>query len=163
MRGLAAWGSSCSRQSGRGNTSSSIHHTQSAPMRQASSMPRQKPPEPPTLSWCMTVRRASEPLGSAVGAAVVDDQYAIYRTVGTEARDVTLQQGEAIVCDYYCYYHCVRFKFEFGVWLLTLTRPEAAEKSPTRDGAAEKYPDAGRVAPIRACVGWQRLVIAFGT
>ena len=76
-----------------------------------------------------------EPLGGAVGAAVVDDQYAVYRTVGTEARDVTLQQGEAIVCDYYCYYHCMRFKFEFGVWLLTLTRPEAAEKYPTRDAS----------------------------
>ena len=93
-----------------------------------------------------------EPLGGAVGAAVVDDQYAVYRTVGTEARYVTLQQGEAIVCDYYCYYHCVRFKFEFGVWRLTLTRPEAAEK----------YPDARRVAPIRACVGCLSLVLEFG-
>ena len=36
------------------------------------------------------------------------------------------------------------------------TRLEAAEKCPTRDEAAEKT-DAGRVAPISACVILQRL------
>ena len=55
--------------------------------------------------------------------------------------------------------HTIELKYQ-TLPLMGATRPEAAEKCPTRDDAAEKT-DAGRVAPIRVqCPGTTVLPLA---